>query len=358
MSKPKTKILLPTGPYHYAWSGGSGENVSVTRELSLIQTPVIRPKKGSRTGSRNDVFHYTAASTVLGPFAYDPRLGVCTQIAGSGYNYSKPHFRNAVYNYVIGYQHANSFNWEKSPFAGDFNILGFFAELDDTLAMFSKNFIKSLSYGAVEWGVKPFLADMQAMVAAASNAIKALEHLSSVPYEDEESFYSKREINNSNGLLYDIHATVRRTGTVDFSDMKLESFLDTIGFHADLALVWDLLPLSFWVDYIFPVGDILDNLWPRGWTRTVPFNGCTTVKAFGTADYAGSTYEFMKARNYHTLFQRTNGFTILTIPNQGRKEISLSMPSPKQIINSVYLANGFTTPGKEPAKLRKFLSRL
>jgi hypothetical protein len=50
--------------------------------------------------------------------------------------------------------------------------------------------------------------------------------------------------------------------------------LDRLGLNPDLKTAWDVLPLSFAVDYLIPVGDILESLHPRGWVRnSVEFSG-------------------------------------------------------------------------------------
>jgi hypothetical protein len=60
-------------------------------------------------------------------------------------------------------------DWSKLPSSSSFGIIQFFAELDDTLAMFTKRFLRKLSYGSVTWGVLPFIQDLRALAATLNN---------------------------------------------------------------------------------------------------------------------------------------------------------------------------------------------
>lgn len=176
-----------------------------------------------------------------------------------------------------------SLNRSKLPSTTEAGLLQIIAELDDTIAMFALKFWKKLSYGSLTWGVMPFVQDVQAILKAIQNMDNLFKN---IQYEDqiihkipdrEFPFYSWNGSPYLIHRLFDGEVKVRFTGSVDME--QVNSFLqsmDFLGLHPDLATAWDLVPLSFIIDYFVPIGSFLESF--QGWVRSVPFKGWTTVK--------------------------------------------------------------------------------
>lgn len=189
--------------------------------------------------------HYIVAS-IYGPFGYQPRL-----------------FEERL-NYL---------DWGKLPSSSEFSVIQILAELDDTLAMFAARFWRALSYGSWTWGVLPFISDVKALLRTIANLGT---RLSAVKFEQKHLIsldYS------TTSLRWVGRATVYHSGVIDYSfaDQALV-LLDRIGLHADLSVAWDLIPFSFVVDYILPIGDFLDSLKQGGWVKVVSFTGIRSIK--------------------------------------------------------------------------------
>lgn len=172
-----------------------------------------------------------------------------------------------------------------------FEIINFLAEIDDTLAMFSLNFIKSLfskdGFGAVNWGVLPLISDLKALYAS---------------LDDLFSGSLAKSLTQPNPCHVACNVTIPRTlvpggscaaqgvlrlrGETSFDPITpFDAFavlLDEIGLHPDAKSIWDLVPFSFVVDYFLPIGDTLEALHPRGWFRPV-------VHFSGTVSFKGKT---------------------------------------------------------------------
>lgn len=234
-------------------------------------------------------------------------------------------------------QQLSSLDWDNLPTSTAFGLIQFFAELDDTLAMFTRRFWSSLSYGSMTWGVLPFVSELRAL-------LEALRHrftdLSAFSYEDQASVsipsFTTSGYGTTWGFKYTYGScTVRKTGTADMSFQDpISILLDRIGFHPDLATVWDLVPLSFVVDYLFPIGDLLDNIRPGGWVQAVYFRGWTTVKLqyqweADNVDWFDHPY----GTNVE-VFLRSYKTDVLTVQPDN---IDLELPSFRELFNMLYL---------------------
>jgi hypothetical protein len=227
-------------------------------------------------------------------------------------------------------------NRAKLPTSSEFGIIQFFAELDDTLAMFSKKFLEELSYGAVSWGVMPFVNDVMNILESIRNLST---DLSSIPYEDELSGNILVEVPaGTSGTAIDGQYTLRFSGTVDISfadDILL--LYDRIGFHPDIGTVWDLVPMSFVVDWFLPVSEILDRLYDRGWITSALFSGWKSLKVdctmgFNSANIGSAPIYPLK------FYQRDYLESSLITAYEAPKPIQLKRPSFKQLFNTLYIA--------------------
>lgn len=226
--------------------------------------------------------------------------------------------------------------WEKLPTSSQFSIIQFLAELDDTLMLFTRRFWRSLTYGSFTWGVLPFVNDMKAILETIRNLSVSLEV---VNYEDVEKFALFVPYNGYTG--YTIEGSSRLQGSLDLSwTGEAQIWLDRLGFHPDIGTVWDLIPLSFVVDWILPVGDFISHFYDRGWVKTVPFVGWRSVK------FEGMTHVFNGNNPYYLhkgspgyipfrYYRRDRVRAILDV--SGTNEIDFSLPSPKQLFNMLYI---------------------
>lgn len=170
-------------------------------------------------------------------------------------------------------------NW-KLPTTSEFSIIQFFAELDDTIAIFSKKFWREFSYGAFTWGIIPFVNDIKAIL----KTIKGLSaNLGDIEYEDSYSLNWQDEVYSVGSGVFATgtgKVSYHLTGKVAISEVgnQAQIFLDRIGFHPDLSTAWDLVPLSFLLTDILPIADFLSSLHNRGWVQQVCFQGWQSQK--------------------------------------------------------------------------------
>lgn len=56
---------------------------------------------------------------------------------------------------------------------------------------------------------------------------------------------------------------------------KIRAFLDTVGLHADGAVLWELLPYSFVIDWFIPIGDYFKRKRRKWWPATINMLNCS-----------------------------------------------------------------------------------
>lgn len=177
----------------------------------------------------------------------------------------------------------NRLNVRKIPTHNQADLLTNLAEFDDTLLMFSKNLGKSVSYGGYKWGWAPLVGDIMA-VNDAANAVKKSTLIGSTR---SSRYVTVDKFTVKSVPFPSPHGTVQHTWEVRVKysgDISVENdilaFYDYMGFHPSPKLLWDLVPMSFAIDYILPIGDMLSNLTPaRGWTKSANFTGWRVIKA-------------------------------------------------------------------------------
>lgn len=231
-------------------------------------------------------------------------------------------------------------DWGALPSSTEFGLIQFFAELDDTLGMFALRFWRELSYGSFTWGVLPFVSEVRGLLEALNNRFTDLSDFS---YEDSYSVNKNiRDWNFYPGFLANGNLNLRYhlTGRGDMSFQNPVSILlDQIGFQPNLATAWDLVPLSFVVDWLLPVGNFLDSLTGGGWVRTIYFNGWQTCKFTwsGTVSTDGRQPAFGSVPFSVEGFQRSGYSNVLIAQSQVDPPV-LQVPSFTEIFNMIYLA--------------------
>lgn len=205
------------------------------------------------------------------------------------YEYGNPYVLERYVDVPFLYYHMQTFNecftraldelnvqldFQKN---NDFELLNLLGELDDLIATFTLKFWKQLTYGAFNWGILPLISDLKSLSASFDDVFNggiasAIDSFN----EKEYSTYSIKLDGLVPGLprhTYEFKGKLRLSGShhVSFPSSSpttaLQLFLDELGVHPDLRTIWDLIPLSFVLDYFLPIGDILESAHPRGWFR-------------------------------------------------------------------------------------------
>lgn len=232
-----------------------------------------------------------------------------------------------------------SLNWGKLPTSTEVGLIQLLAEIDETLLLFTKRFWKALSYGSFTWGVMPFVQDLIGTAKALRNLTT---DLSKFKYHDEFT------ISPAIDTWVDSHHRVKGTLTCNYryNGMGDLSFhhpgslaLDRLGFHPDLATAWDLVPLSFVVDYILPIGDYLQTFRQGGWVKSMYFQGWTTCEA----TFAGTMEGWIDSRTpiwgptpcQWTAFLRFGGSDVLIVQDSSPDKW-INTPEPKEAFNLFY----------------------
>lgn len=193
-----------------------------------------------------------------------------------------PSFNPDLTSYVWT-PYVNQLRWKKLPTSNEADLMTAFAELDDTIAMLGKNIVKSASYGGYKWGWSPLISDIMA-VNDCGNRVKESYldgNRRSSPYRSKHVIRKNSPIIPHRGgkIRHEWEVTVTMNGVVTYENDVL-AFYDYMGFHPSPKLVWDLLPLSFAVDYVLPIGDMLKSITPsKGWTKAANFTGWLVIRA-------------------------------------------------------------------------------
>lgn len=280
--------------------------------------------------SFNPVTHYKMLTP--GDYVFNSGRWQCSMLhhikSASGLIYS-----NAISKAFVKLDFQDNNNFELIPFLMDW---------DSTIAMFSKKFLKEISYGAVTWGVLPFVSDVKSLVgtlkdinsgiADSYNKIIGKRISRRVPFRDSfDDGYFKLDVTghiNYNGFI---------SGELAYPNNALDSillFLDELGVNPDLKTLWDIIPLSFAVDYILPIGDMLETAHPRGWFNPqFVVTGAHSVKAEITLTGLGKTHTG-PGGTYKMYIRHPGALVLGSRPSVDPK---FETPDLKEIFNLAYL---------------------
>jgi hypothetical protein len=178
----------------------------------------------------------------------------------------------------------------------EFELIPALADIDGTLAMFSTKFLKEFSYGSFTWGVIPFISDLKALLTSLQDIFSSprSRYNQCILVNRKRFITYGRSFTDPNlwggGVIFPavtaVYGIARAKGAIiyrspDFSSLigKGLYLLDELGVHPDLKTAWDIIPLSFVLDYFIPIGDILETLHPRGWgSSSLEFEGFLSSK--------------------------------------------------------------------------------
>jgi len=212
--------------------------------------------------------------------------------------FGNPHYTNDLPPYYFGdmlehirprtIEMVNDLDWKKLRYSNEFGLIQFIAELDETLLTFTKKFWAEFSYGSFTWGILPFVSDIKAILSQIKRLQEKYDQFDGMEYTDiiKEDF-DYEFLSSPHSRTYQVTGTIKcsNRGLIfppalfDTDGIDIAALYDLLGFQPSLSTAWDLIPLSFLVDYLLPVGDFLDNLKSsEGWTRHCLFRGWSSTK--------------------------------------------------------------------------------
>lgn len=268
-----------------------------------------------------------------------------------------PAYTNGEWNYLANYSGPDatvmSMVYPKIYVALDFvennsfELIPTLFDLDATISMFTRKFLKQLSYGSVTWGILPFISDVKGVLSSCRDIMSRIPtgttqfergyelsaDLPIAPYRTAASFNGKVHLAGTYQVrLPDYHRAV----------LKGLSLLDELGIHPDLRTAWDIVPLSFVVDYFIPIGDLLESLHPRGWTDySVYFKGWQTISGtyvVGGYPYNGTNVGLVNPSFVHSvgrLYHRQ--WVERQMPAKEPVPVDWQTPTLKELFNTAYL---------------------
>jgi len=242
-------------------------------------------------------------------------------------------------------------NFSKPDFQqnNSFELLPFLFDLDDTIAMAGKEYWKKLrrkpqsAYGAYTWAVAPLASDAKSLYNTATDIFGGLERsCSTKPFKRVCPITFQQRCVDSAAIYREFVGSLSITGYHSVSPPNnvldaLGVFADEIGFHPDLKTAWDILPLSFVIDYWLPMGDFLESLHPRSWFKPdQTFTGTGTLKGRWrqrVSEWKRDYDVYCSGKFYH------RGIPIsVTKSAQYAKPLEWSSPNWRQVFNTAYLA--------------------
>lgn len=266
-------------------------SIASTYDNVSLSSEITGPKKSKAPG---DCIHFKCLEPATGIRAIVPG-GHVHRIDSGGFTLPIID-RSLVDPAFNGVEH--SLNWKKLTSSNEAGLLQNLAELDDTVAMMTVGIAKSMSYGGYQWGWKPLIADSLAVIDVVKRCAK-FPPGAPQPYVDSNVITKVVNIGGP-GLFADATVTVKRTEKLDgFVTVPLDilSYYDFLGFHPKPSLIWDLIPLSFAIDWFLPIGDMIAQMEPaQGWVKSVSFTGWKMV-----------THEYTETVRKFSVFEPING---------------------------------------------------
>lgn len=207
-----------------------------------------------------------------GPYVYEDETNVGKGMFNPGLATWMPVYRRVMSEW--GKQ--TQLSWRKLPTSSEQNLIMLLAEIDESILSLAKLLWGKLTVGDVSYGIIPIVSDVKAIL----SAIKRVAEFDGY-YEDTQPI-SLTLRDAWGGALIGEHifkatGTYRLNGNIVLPDIPVNLVLDWIGFHPDLATAWDLVPLSFLVNYLIPVGSFLESF-RQGWVKAVYFSGFQSIK--------------------------------------------------------------------------------
>jgi len=228
--------------------------------------------------------------------------------------------------------------WEMLLSSSKFGITQFLAELDETIMMILGRIAwKFFNVEEYTYGWAPFLADLGNMMDGFNRMSKLIDQKlmqrvgMRVELPPGETYVTASHRSKR------IYGQFVQSGVINLKGMIPQVALDNFGLHLDANVLWDLIPLSFMLDYLIPIGDFLDSLRPSGWVRTVPFLGSLavtdTVYTTQSYHYPVSTlpYEMGTVTKYYT---RRHVDSVIDIDFNSK--VDWELPTFRELLNMIW----------------------
>jgi hypothetical protein len=236
----------------------------------------------------------------------------------------------------------------------EFELLPFLFDLDSTLSMFSLKFLRELSYGSFTWGIMPFISDLKALL----NSLRDIFTSSRARFSSCTPISRKRDLFHSQSLdaswpagkyfpaVLSIVSVVRAKGYTVYTVPDLSRplnkalfLLDELGVHPDVKTAWDIIPLSFVVDYFIPIGDLLESIHSRGWGSTsTAFTGTFSLKAdvtYTLSNVENGVQRYLPITGVSRVYRRSP----VESWSAPAPAVEWQSPSLKEIFNTAYLTS-------------------
>lgn len=248
----------------------------------------------------------------------------------------------------------NRLKWKKLPTSNQADLLTNLAELDDTLLMMSKNIRKSASYGGVKWGWLPLVNDIMAANDAANSVKNSVldgnRRTASYRVNDTFTVVTQPLPSVIGTVKHSWDVKVKYRGLITYENSPL-AFFDYMGFHPSPKLLWDIIPLTFAIDTILPIGDMLKALTPaKGWTKSANFTGWRVIDATVTETLVKIRPDYATVPKYPSvrIVQRDYLDGVAFAEKRVLKTIEvLKTPTWEQAFDLAYLSEAFYNRGKK-----------
>lgn len=329
------------GPYHCVnterdQNGNINWNFEFDVSLETMTDWTVKP--GSLSVIKDDIRNLTYTWWS----GRRPQVGQLNSVSFTGVGY----WMDPAVTMYTWTPYVNSFKHKKLPTSSSLDVLVSLAEFDDTVAMLARP--KRPTYGSVKWGWLPLVNDIMAISDAGANVKKSvLDGNKRVSQYNATHKIQKNSVDVRFGDWLVHHrweVEVKHIGTVSYENDIL-AFYDYLGFHPSPKVLWDIVPFSFALDYILPIGDILKKLSPqKGWVKAVNFTGWQIITAKVTEitkydTYVSNVSDNLGSRTYVTR-NYLSGVMLesMSIP---RSVPVLKAPNLEQIFDIAYLAEAF-----------------
>lgn len=321
--------------------------ITVTEQSNLDTIEVMNDVIGNFKGY-NNVTHLKCLEPFSGLYSTNYGSNPISRVYWIGRHdtaNAENYYRTALQQYLssvvfpLGFQQNNNFE-----------LLALIAELDDLLATFTLAFWRSITFGAVNWSLAPLVSDIMSIYSTLRDFWegrfqKDLESLQKPVHYDlrSVSFQTTYGISSTfANVLLDGSARFAGSLSIKTTNRTLDSLailLDELGVHPDLRTVWDLIPLSFVLDYFLPIGDAIESIHPRGWFNpVVTFRGNFSFNGNLTLDYPSrsGTVELTQRTFKYKCYSR--GPITIGAGTRVLESPEFTCPSLRELFNTSYLA--------------------